>query len=172
MGRKQWFGILLPLLTWGGTAALMIQDWRRDPYNPALGRASYGHNQAGALEGGLLYTAVEVAVLYVLLRPWSYNRSWRRAALALLLFTPWTGLHVMAVTHAGRVWATHTMWLLAMWLGLAILVLVSGLSAYLSWRYARELVQLPVNPRMQPTGRGGPALRAGAALPVARQRKR
>jgi hypothetical protein len=28
------------------------------------------------------------------------------------------------------------------------------------------------NPRMQPTGRGGPALRSGVTLPEAKQRKR
>jgi hypothetical protein len=166
MDRRPWFGVLAPLLTWAGTAALMIQDWRRDPYNPALkGAASYGHNGAGALGTGLLYTTVELAVIYLLLRPWSYERSWKRAAGALLLFTPWTGLHAMMLVHAGAIWSLHTMWLLVVWLGLAALLLVSGVSAYLSWRYTRELVPLPANPRMQPTGRKGAELRSGGALP-------
>jgi hypothetical protein len=32
--------------------------------------------------------------------------------------------------------------------------------------------RLPPNPRMQPTGRGGPEFPVGAAHPVAKQRKR
>ena len=40
------------------------------------------------------------------------------------------------------------------------------------WRPIQIWDELPPNPRMQPTGRGGPLLRSGGALPEAQRRKR
>ena len=143
-GRKQWFGTVLPFLAWAATTAVMIQEWQHDPYNPALkGTESYGHNQAGALGRGVLYATVDLVVLCLVLRPWSYDRSWRRAALALLLFAPWALLNVITLMHAGGVWATHVMSVLAIWLGLALLLTVSGVATFVRWRYTREAGPLP-----------------------------
>jgi hypothetical protein len=144
MGRKQWFGTVLPFLAWAATTAVMIQEWRHDPYNPALqGMESFGHNQAGALGRGVLFATVDLVVLWLVLRPWSYDRSWPRAAVALLLFTPWALLNVITLMHAGGVWATHVMSVLAIWLGLAVLLAVSGVASFVRWRYDREAGTLP-----------------------------
>jgi hypothetical protein len=156
MGRKQWFGTVLPLLAWAATTAVMIRQWQNDPYNPALkGTASYGHNGPGALEWGVLYATLDLAVLCLVLRPWSYDRSWRRAAIALLLFTPWALLNVITLMHAGSVWATHIMSAVAIWLGLVVLLAVSGVATFLRWRYTRETGPLPANPRISRQAPGG-----------------
>jgi hypothetical protein len=139
MGRKQWFGTALPFLAWAATTAEMVRGWQRDPYNPALkGTASYFHNPPGALGWGILFATIDVVVLYAVLRPWSYDMSWRRALAALLLFTPWALLNTFSLMHAGSVWATHIMSVLAIWLSLALLLVVSGITTVVRRRYTRE----------------------------------
>jgi len=139
IGRKQWFATALPFLAWTAVAAAMVRAWQRDPYNPSLkGTESYFHNPAGALGTGILFISIDVLVLYAVLRPWSYHLSWRRALGALLLFTPWAVLNTFSLVHAGSVWATHVMAVLAIWLGLALLLAVSGVATLVERRYARE----------------------------------
>jgi hypothetical protein len=139
MGRKQWLATALPFLAWTAVTAEMVRGWLRDPYNPALkGTDSYFHNPAGALGTGILVISIDILVLYAVLRPWSYHRSWRRALAALVLFTPWAVLNTFSLMHAGSVWATHVMAVLAIWLGLTLLLGVSGIATLLERRYARE----------------------------------
>jgi hypothetical protein len=139
MSRKQWFGTVLPFGVWVATTLEMLRGWRNDPYNPALkGSDTYFHNGPGALGWGVLFTTIDIVVLYAVLRPWSYDRSWRRALAALLLFTPWAFLNAITVVHAGSVRFTHILSVLAVWLGLAVLFAVSGVVAFVQWRQARE----------------------------------
>jgi hypothetical protein len=139
MGRKQWLGTALPLLVWTVVTATMVRGWHRDPYDPSLrGTESYFHNPAGALTTGIRFISIDILVLYAVLRPWSYDRSWRRALAALVLFTPWAVLNTFSLMHAGSVWATHVMAVLAIWLGLALLLAVSGIATLVQRRYARE----------------------------------
>ena len=122
--------ILGPAILWLLLVALMIQDWVADPYNPSLrSTAVYGHNQDGALFQGMLWSTLELAVLYVILRPWSFRVSWGRALLALLLLLPWTAVSAMAVMHAGGVFVLHALWLLVVSCSLIALALASGLQA-------------------------------------------
>jgi len=126
------FSILGPAILWLLLLALMIQDWVADPYNPGLrSTAAYGHNQEGALFQGVLWSTMELAVLYVILRPWSFRASWGRVLLALLLFLPWTSVSVMAVMHSGGVFVLHVFWLLVVSFSLIAVALASGLQALL-----------------------------------------
>jgi hypothetical protein len=139
MRRKQLLASAVPFLVWVLVMAEMVRGWQRDPYDPALkGTDSYFHNPPGALGVGILFLSIDIAVLYAVLRPWSYHHSWPRALGALLLFTPWAALNMFSLMHAGSVWATHVMTVLAIWLGLILLLAVSGIAARVQSRQARE----------------------------------
>ena len=111
-------------------ARAMYQDFYVvDPYNPSLrGSSAYGHNSRDALHVGLVFLVVELLIVYAIIRPWSYQRSWRRALLALVIFVPWMILHAMASMHAGSVVALHVVWLLVLSVVLFVLFGVSVLS--------------------------------------------
>jgi hypothetical protein len=61
---------------------------------------------------------IEIALLYAILRPWSYHRNWGRALVAALIFAPWTCL-VLIIPIPG-VMTAHKLWLLAVTVGLLI----------------------------------------------------
>ena len=103
------------------TMALIAWSYWRDPFDPALeGTARYGHNHEGALLQGIGVTAVELAVLVAILRPWSYHRSWQRALGALGLFFPWLLFSAMLTMHAGGVMMFHLLWLLVVTAALVV----------------------------------------------------
>jgi len=79
----------------------------------------------------VLWSTMELAVLYVILRPWSFRASWGRALLASLLFLPWTGVCGMAVMHSGGFFVLHVFWLLVVSFSLIAVALASGLQALL-----------------------------------------
>jgi len=121
---------LLPAL-WAATAWMMARDWASDPYDPVLsGTARYGHNHEGALVDGLVLTLVELAVLVAILRPWSYDRSWGRSLVAVVLLAPWAFLSMVMSMHAGGIVVVHLMWILLALVGLVVVFLVSAISVY------------------------------------------
>ena len=116
---------------WLLTAVMMARDWWNDPYDPRLeGTDAYGHNSEDALANGLVLTFFELAILVAILRPWSYDRSWGRASIALALLLPWTLLWMLGAMHAGGVFGLHWMWLALLVVGLTVTVLVSLVSTY------------------------------------------
>jgi hypothetical protein len=118
---------------WLVTAFLMVRDDLNDPYNPNLeGIASYGHNHQGALWQTMLITLLELAVLYAILRPWSYRRSWGRAVAALALFLPVAAFSMLMTMHAGGILSIHFFWLVA------VLFVLFG-AALSRWIPARHL---------------------------------
>jgi len=112
-------------------AALMARSYfLGDPPDPSrVGTAGYGHNHAGALAEGLLMTLSEAAALYLILRPWSYRRSWGRALGALALLAPWTAIAAILTMHAGGVVMLHLAWLLCLDVIVLGLALWSGAAA-------------------------------------------
>lgn len=121
---------LLPAL-WAATASLMARDWADDPYNPALtDTRRYGHNHEGALVDGLVITLIELAVLLAILRPWSYDRSWGRALVAVALLAPWALVSMVLSMHQGGVVVLHFAWIFAALVGLVVTFLVSAISMY------------------------------------------
>jgi hypothetical protein len=113
----------------------MARDHVSDPYDPhRQGTAAYGHNHEGALVQGLILSLIELAVVYLILRPGSYHKSWARAALALVLYVPWTAVSMVMTMHAGGIFTLHFFWLAVLVLILGICLSVSGLGALLSRR--------------------------------------
>jgi hypothetical protein len=118
----------------------MVSTYLGNPHDPALkGTEAYGHTQRGELAHILGITAGEVLVLLLLLRPWSYDRSWLRALGALLVLTPWLMLWGILGLHAGPTTHTHTALLLLVWVSLVGASVVSGIAAL----RARRRVQPP-----------------------------
>ena len=114
---------------WVLTAGLMARDWARDPYVESRSR-DYGHNHEGALVDGLVFTLVELAVLVAILRPWSYERSWGRALVALALLVPWAGISMISTMHAGGIVVLHFMWIALLVLDVGVTFLVSAIARY------------------------------------------
>ena len=85
----------------------------------------YGHNRAGNLSEMLIYMVVEITVLFLILRPLSYNFSWVRALLALILAVPLALVFLTSTMHAGFVIFTHAVWCLIMVVMLAVLLIAS-----------------------------------------------
>lgn len=116
---------------WLAFAVLMARSYfLGDPPDPGrAGTAAYGHNHAGALAEGLVMTLSEAAAIYLILRPWSYLRSWGRALGALALLAPWTVIAAILSMHAGGVVMLHLLWLLCLDLIVASVALWSGVAA-------------------------------------------
>lgn len=122
----------LPLL-WIITAIAMVVNYLGDPYSPLReGTAAYGHNHAGALTDGLLFSLAELILVGLILRPWSYRQSWGRAVAAWVAFVPWTLMAMMMTMHAGGVLLIHFVWLLA---------LTTVLTVLMVWTIAASLKQ-------------------------------
>lgn len=114
---------------WAVVVALMYRNYLLDPPDPTRqGSATFGHNIEGEFERNVIFTTVELAVLYLILRPWSYHRSWWRSLSALVLFAPWTCL-LFAILHVGGTTNLQLFWLMAVELTLLITTVVSGLTA-------------------------------------------
>ena len=105
-------------------ALLAVVIWpRADRFDPTS--RHYGYDWPGDLSSTIRMAAVEIVVLYGILRPWSYDRSWRRAAAAWLLLLPWSLLMLAVIMHAGHTQAGHTLWLVLMEISLFVTTVVS-----------------------------------------------
>jgi hypothetical protein len=115
---------------WAVTVAFMVRDWRHDPFDPAReGTQAYGHNAAGALLDGIVVTAIELGVLYLILQPWKRDRSGLWIVLALVMLVPWTLFSGMLCMHAGGIFAIHFFWLSFVAVALVGALLASGVNA-------------------------------------------
>jgi len=86
---------------------------------------------------GLPRVTIEVAVLYLLLRPGTFRWSWGRVLTALVFFIAWMGYNGGFGFHSpGWVW-THSFWLLGVCAALLVLLIVCGIGA---WWVARRPV--------------------------------
>ena len=107
------FGLLV---LWFVTTYWMFQLNLADTFNPSLAgtTAIYGHSGPDDLKNMIILSAIELVVLYLILRPWSYQRSWSRSFMALLLFAPWTVLSMIVSMHTGSILTLHWLWLLVL----------------------------------------------------------
>ena len=119
------------LVLWLLTIAAMVRDYYVvDPVDPTLeGTAAYGHNADGTLFTMVLFTAIELAVLHGLLRPWTASRPGQRVLArigwVLPLVVVWTFMSAVLMMHAGGVVVLHTLWLLAVIASLIIAFIVT-----------------------------------------------
>jgi hypothetical protein len=135
--------IRAPLILYTGFwiigALFMTGAYYANPHDPALtGTEAYGHTRIGELARILQITAGEILVFVLVLRPWSYHRSWLRAFAGLVLLTPWLLLWSVVAMHSGPATHAHTSWLLLLWIALAISGTVSGMGAARARRKPRE----------------------------------
>jgi hypothetical protein len=96
--RKLARQIWVPLIWLGGV--VLVLSGRRDNFD-ALGR-QYGANWPGDLSGAVIQLAIESVIPYAILRPHSYNHSWRRCLAALAVLLPWTLIDMFLIMHTGR----------------------------------------------------------------------
>jgi hypothetical protein len=134
------------LLMWALTAVAMKLDDLRDPFvaDRPLGYPNYGHNNGDhAFIAGIAAITVELIILYLILRPWSYQRSWRRSLGALMVAVPWLGVSVFMTFHAGGIIAVHATWMLAVVILLLFTTFISAIAAA-NQRVMNPSVVLPV----------------------------
>jgi hypothetical protein len=123
MPRSQWRHLWIPA-AWLLGAALVLWAAQSGPFDPA--RRAYGANWPGDLRRAFIELTLEVAVLYLILRPQSYAGSWKRSGPAFLVFAPWTVLGGLGTLHSGRIAAWHFGWLLVVTVALLVTTVISA----------------------------------------------
>ena len=101
---------LLPSAWLAGVLAVLYGSSLGNPY--LEGRVPL--NQQGRLEFAFWFVVavtVECLVIWVVLRPRTYRRSWGRALSALLVLLAFLVLFAMTAMHAPTVWFFHIYWL-------------------------------------------------------------
>jgi hypothetical protein len=129
--RSRYRHLWLPA-AWAAGAMLTSWGYRTGGFDPSA--KQYGMNWPSDARRTLVILSVEVLVLYAVLRPWSYNASWSRAAIAFVLFASWTVLGGIGTMHSGRIGAWHWGWLLLVTLALLVASVVSAVSVTRSTR--------------------------------------
>lgn len=112
------------IFCWAIFIVLMWRDHLQDPYDPNFrGPPVYGHNQEGEFLQGFIITLIELGILYMIIRPASFRRSWMRVIGAIALFFPWTLLMIFMTMHGGGILMLHFLWLLVVDLMLIALLM-------------------------------------------------
>jgi hypothetical protein len=125
---KRWIPLVVLFAWWGFTATRMVLSARYDHGPTGLaGDLPNWHNRPGELWSYLALTLVEGAALLAILRPRSYEHSWRRAMVAGTVITPWLLLFGAMMIHSGGIMVMHFVWLGALWAGMWFLAGISGL---------------------------------------------
>ncbi len=96
------------LALWLFVAAMVCSSYFGDRHEPGY---YFARNTREAFYWLLVISLVEVAVLYLLLRPWNYQRSFARPLLALVIFAPWAIANMMLSMHAQTIILQHSFWL-------------------------------------------------------------
>jgi hypothetical protein len=108
---------------------MLLMALRRDPYVVDEARRGYHQNWPGDVSHELTFGVAELVVLALILRPWSYRRSWGRALFALAIFIPWTLFFAIVGIHAGSVNGAHLFWLVGVVLFLLLQLGISSAEA-------------------------------------------
>ena len=122
----------LPLAFAVGVA--LVFEGRDDRWDP-LGQER-GANGPGDLQLAFKFLVFDMLVLYGMLRPWSYHRSWRRSLAALIALAPWAFFSIFATMHTGRILGMVAGWQVLMVAALAITLVVSAIGAWRNRRVA------------------------------------
>jgi hypothetical protein len=115
--------LALPLAGLAGVLLVVRGFWIDRPTDGAYRNF---RNLSGELTTTLLLITAEIAIMYAILRPWSYYRAWRRASIATFAFVPWTFGYFVAGQHAGSMNASHWAWLSLVTIGLVALTAASA----------------------------------------------
>ena len=93
---------------WIVIAAMICSSYFGDRYDPGY---YFAADTREAFYWLLVISLVEVAALYLVLRPWNYQRSFARPLLALIVFAPWATVNMMLSMHAQTIILQHSFWL-------------------------------------------------------------
>jgi hypothetical protein len=113
-------------------ALLIIHGQQVGRFDPT--HRQNGANWPGDLAAAMWRGALWLGLLVLLLRPWSYRRSWGRALVASLFFGSAGVLLLMAGMHAGPTMNAPTFWMLLVALSCLI---AAGASAWAGLRQQR-----------------------------------
>lgn len=120
MLRKYWIPGLwllsLPLYWWAGSDS--------DTYAIAVHHTNPPYPVGGVLTF-IVITTIESLILYAIIRPRTYARSWKRSGAALLLFFPWLAVCAILLMHQPPYVFMHFFWLLLVNLILLVLCIYS-----------------------------------------------
>lgn len=128
------FGLLA---LWLAAALFIYFNFQREQANPLPHKPHFSEDTADSVLMVLVVMMVEIVVLYLILRPWSYRNSFARPLAALLLFLPWTLFSMAISMHAGSAVFLHWMWLFVLDCVLVACALVSGVAAIIGRRRLR-----------------------------------
>jgi Ca2+/Na+ antiporter len=108
MLKKYWIPglwlLCVPLYAWAGVSP--------DQYAEAVLHTHPAYPWGGVLSA-IAITAVEALVLYAIIRPKTYLRSWKRSAAALLLFSSELLVCAVLLMHQPGYVFAHFLWVLA-----------------------------------------------------------
>lgn len=122
---------------WLAAALFLYFNFRREESRPQPHGHYYADDNADSVLFVIVVMLVEVVVLYLILRPWSYRNSFARPLAALLLFLPWTLLSMVVSMHAASAVFLHWMWLFVLDCALVVCILASGVGAFIGRRRLR-----------------------------------
>lgn len=126
---------ILLLAAWLITVSDMIASAMSDTGPTGLaGDLPNWHNSPGDLSRYIVLSGAELLVVLAVLRPRSYDYSWPRALVVLLCLTPWTLFFIVLMMHSGGIMVAHTLWLLGLWISMAVLTAVSAIAEMLANR--------------------------------------
>ena len=138
MTRRHWRTVA-PLIAMIGVLLLMLRSSVTDPGPTGLpGDLTNLHNWPGDLARNAALVLVAAGVALLILRPWSYHRSWLRALCAAVLFAPWLAFNFLLLIHSGGIMTLHALWLFGLWILFAVATIRSGIAALAAWRSPSE----------------------------------
>ena len=126
------------LIGWGAMLGVMIANSHGASTQPHQ-VGVFGREYSAGLWQVALASAIELAVLYLVLRPWSYHASWRRSLWGLVMFVPWLGYLLLVSVHLDGILALHILWV-ALIVGLLLVLFGTGLLSALigaAWKRLR-----------------------------------
>ncbi len=100
----------------------------RAPVNPEFTDFIAAARGPGDLEFHGAQFSVESLILYAIIRPRTYARSWKRSGAALLLFFPWLAVCAILLMHQPPYVFMHFFWLLLVNLILVVLCIYSAVA--------------------------------------------
>jgi len=122
--------LAVPAFWFAGVVAIALSGFATDQYLLYVRRIPEPHPYP--VDGVLLFIAVatvESALVWAVLRPWSYSRSWVRALFAAILAIGALVFFAMGLMHSPLYMFVHALWLAFGSLVLFALALWSGVAA-------------------------------------------
>jgi hypothetical protein len=88
---------------------------------------TYGRNLEGEFQLNVVLSLIEIAILHLIIRPWSFNQSVGRVFVAIVLLLPWVVLLTFVNLHTGQISKIHLVWLFLVSVVLIVIFVVDFL---------------------------------------------